>query len=303
MPALFVIAIILFVLAAAAFAVSRFLPKATLDSYRDEIHPRRWAAGVAIALAVLGLVFALFSSVYTVPTRNVGIVTSFNKPTGEVTGAGLKLVAPWQKVEDWDASRQSWDHLGNEGAKDNRCIDVRITGMDTACVEVLVEWQTRVDNASEQWASYRKDFDYFVEKRVAPNLKDALAAAFRSHDPTSTVDAKTAAITPVSMNTFKEPLKTEIGARIGADVEVLNVTFGQVHYSKATQDTINAFRAKVMEARNLEQDEKNADARKRITDTNSKVDAVTRCLEIAAQHGREPGLCLGGGQPVQVTNK
>jgi hypothetical protein len=289
MPALFVIALILLAVAALA-ALVRFIAS-------DE-DVQIGAVGVAVIAGVLGVLATLGSSANTVPTKNVGIVTSFNKPTGDVTGAGLKWVAPWNKVEDWDASRQTFDHKHQD-----RCVQVRIVGLQSACVEVQVEWQTHADKAPEQWASYKRDFNQFVDRRVNPNLTGALNDVFATHDPLSNIDQATGVVKPVNTAALVDPLRQNIEARIGGDVKVLGIVYGFVHYDGKTQQQIEAFQQKLLENRNLQQDKKNAQVRKEITDTNSKVDAVTRCLEIAAQHGREPGLCLGGGQPVQVTNK
>lgn len=266
--------------------------------------------GTAVVTGVLGIGLIIVASAWTVPARNVGIVTQGNKAVtdGEgknrTTGAGWHWTKPWQKIEDWDASRQTYDHLGGPGSK-NGCISVVIVGMDTACVEVQVEWETKAENAYDQWASYKKDFNFFKDRRVEPNMKDALATVFRQHDPTKNVDTTSAdaAIIPVAMGDFKTPLMTEINTRIGGDIKVLAVTFGRIHYSEATQNTINAFRAKVMEARNLAQDERNADTKKRITAKNSQRDKEAWCLEITEAKGGEPGFCLGGGNPTQVTNR
>lgn len=297
MPALFIIALIVAVLAAAAAVIGRFLPKTVRDSY-GESHPRRWANGTAVTLAALGLVLTLFSSAYTVPTRNVGIETSFNKPTGEVTGAGLQWVAPWHKVEDWDAGRQSFDHKNEK-----TCVQVRIAGLQTACVEVLIEWSTDPEKAPEQWASYRREFKFFVDRRVDPNFTGALNDAFGDHDPLANVDPATGVVKAPDTKPLAAEVLANISSRIGADVRVHAIVFGFIRYNDQTQKQIEAYQQKILTNKNLLQDEKNAQVQKRITDTNSKVDPVTRCLEIAAQHGKEPGLCLGGGNPVQVTNK
>jgi len=289
MPALFIIALILFVIAVIG-AIAWFLIG------DEEVRPM--AAGTAVIAAVLGVLFTIGSAANTVPTKNVGIVTSFNKPTGDVTGAGLKWAAPWQKVEDWDASRQTFDHKHQ-----NRCVQVRIVGLQSACVEVQVEWQTHVEKAPEQWASYKRDFNQFVDRRVNPNLTGALNDVFATHDPLSNIDQATGVVKPVNTAALVDPLRQNIEQRIGADIKVLGIVYGFVHYDGKTQQQIEAFQQKLLENRNLQQDKKNAQVRKEITDTNSKVDPVTRCLEIAAQHGREPGLCLGGGSPVQITNK
>lgn len=285
MPVLFVFALILFGIAAVAAIAAVF------------IQERAAAVGAAVVVGLFGFLAMVGASANTVPTRNVGIVTSFNKPTGDVTGAGLKWVAPWNKVEDWDAGRQSFDHKS-----DKSCVQVRISGLQTACVEVLIEWSTDPAKAPEQWASYRRKFDFFVDRRVNPNFAGALNDAFADHDPLANVDANGVVKAP-DTKPLVEEVKTNIVARIGADVQVHSVVFGFIHYNAETQKAIEAYQQKILTNKNLLQDEKNALVQKRITETNAKVDAVTRCLEIAAQYGKEPGLCLGGGAPVQVTNK
>lgn len=279
-------------LAFAAIGVLALLASAVVKFKEDRIV----AWGVSGLAVFIALTLTVIASAWTVPQRNIGIVTSANKATGETTGAGWHWTAPWEKIEDWDAGRQTFDHLD-----ENTCVQVRITGMDTACVEVLIEWEAKAEKAPEQWASYRKNFNFFKDRRVNPNLTDALNASFRSHDPVKTVDAKSAAIIPVDMNEFKKPTMDEINSRIGADVNVLSITFGFIRYNEGTQKTIDAYRAKVMEARNLEQDEKNAETRKRITDKSAGRDPRAWCLEIAEKHGKEPGFCLGGGNPTQIT--
>lgn len=288
MPISFILALIC-VGAAAVGAVVAVLAAA------DDV---RGGGIIAVVLGVLGgIIFTITASANTVPTRNVGIVTSFNKPTGEVTGPGLKWVAPWKSIDDWDASRNSFDHRGKS------CVTVRITGLQNACVEVLIEWTTDQRRAPEQWASYKRDFNNFVAKRVEPNLVGAVNDAFADHDPLANVDGKTGQVLAPDTKPFVAEVKSNVEARIGADVDVHTVVIGFIRYDAETQKSIEAFQQKVLANKNLLQDEKNADVQKRITEKNAQVDPVTRCLEIVAQRGGEPGLCLGGGQPVQVTNR
>jgi regulator of protease activity HflC (stomatin/prohibitin superfamily) len=290
MPVLFILALVAVAVAAIA-AITAVVLKRT--SYDFPIG----STITAVVAAAVGVLCVIFSSANTVPPRNVGIVTSFNKPTGEVTGAGLKWVAPWEKVEDWDASRQTFDHKSEK-----TCVQVRIVGLQAACVEVQIEYQTDPKKAPEQWASYKREFEQFQTRRVEPNLTGALNDIFANHDPLANVDDKTGVVKPVDTQSLVEPLKANIERRIGDDIDVLNVVFGFVRYDGKTQEQIEAFQQKVLAAKNLEQDRKNADLQKKISETNAQVNPVVRCLEIVAQRGGEPGLCLGGGNPVQVTN-
>lgn len=282
MPVMFILAIILFAAAAIAATAVPFTR-----------HDTRTVAGSTAAVAaLLGTVFTIGAAANSVPVRNVGIVTSFNKPTGETTGPGLKWVAPWKNIDDWDASRQAYDH---RSAKN--CVQVRIASLANACVEALVEWQTRPGNAPEQWASYKRDFAHFVARRVDPAFSEAFNEAFATHDPLANIDK--AGNLNVPLRPFADAVKAGIVSRIGADVEVLSVVVTRVNYDDKTQANIEAFQQATVRARTLEKEKANAEIQKGITETNAKVDPVTRCLEIADKHGREPGFCLGGGNPVQ----
>ncbi|GAB3958581.1 hypothetical protein GCM10027614_76380 [Micromonospora vulcania] len=142
MPVGFTMAIVF----AVAMAVSAVL---ALVAPRSAV--KRTAALAALALLAGTLLLGITSSAHSVPIRSVGIVTSFGKPTGEVTGSGLKWVAPWQKVGEWDAGRQKYDHIGG-----NSCVRVRTGTLADACVEVLIEWQVKPENAPKQFMDYKE---------------------------------------------------------------------------------------------------------------------------------------------------
>lgn len=173
---------------------------------------------------------------------------------------------------------------------------------DLANADAIVSF-TGKGKAPEQRASYKREFGNFVAKRVDPNLIGSLNDAFADHDPLANVDAATGQVKAPDTKPLVAEVRSNVEARIGADVDVQSVVFGFIRYDAETQKSIEAYQQKILANKNLLQDEKNAQVAKRITETNAKVDAVTRCLEIAAQHGKEPGLCLGGANPVQVTNR
>jgi hypothetical protein len=299
MPALFIIALIFLGAALVAGVISLFVKnRVAKNSYQEDFPFKTVARSVFGIALVLAIAFTGFSMMHTVSTQNVGIVKEFNKPTGKTTGAGFKSTAPWQDIDEWDASRQTFDHKNEKN-----CVQVRIVGLQSACVEVQIEYQTDKDKAPEQWASYKKDFEQFRARRVEPNLTGALNDIFATHDPLANVDPVTGVIKPVNTVLLVDPLKNDINGRIGSDIQVLGVVFGFVHYDPKTQEQIEAFQQKVLAHKNLEQDLKNAEVAKQITEKNAQVPSVTRCLEIVDRKGGEAGFCLGGGNPVTVTNK
>lgn len=243
-------------------------------------------AAIGVGLVIVGGLLLFVAGSNSVPQKNVGIVTSFNKATGDTTGAGYHYVAPWKNVEDWDASRQAYDHRNEKS-----CVQVRIADMSNACVEALVEWNTLPGKAPEQWASYKKEFGNFVSKRVDPNFASAFNEVFASHDPLKNVDQKTGNLN-VPLEPYAKQVKASIEAKIGADVEVLTVIVTRINYDEKTQGSIDAYRQAVLKGRTLEKEQQNALLAKVVTETNAKVDATTRCLELTDKHDKEPGYCL-----------
>ncbi|SCG64709.1 SPFH domain-containing protein [Micromonospora halophytica] len=244
---------------------------------------------VALGCLAGALVFTVGSSAHSVPIRSVGIVTSFNKPTGKVTGSGLKWVAPWQKVGEWDAGRQKYDHIGGD-----QCVRVRTGTLADACVEVLIEWQVKPENAPKQFMDYKGDFESFRGQRVGVQLDSAVNDAFAVYNPLEKIDARTGNLN-VDLKPFAEKVRGNAEARLSGDVDVLSVTITRVNHDEKTEGNIKVFQDKLAQTRNLEQDRKNADIQKQITETNAKVDKVSRCLEIAEKNGSSPGLCINPG--------
>lgn len=251
------------------------------------------AATLAIA-GFVGVVSMIVASVDVVPTRNVGIVTTFNKPTGKTTGAGLQWHAPWSSVDDWDASGQTYAHLGDQ------CVWVTIAAQRRACVPVQIEWAAKAERAPENWAAYREvdgksRFEVFVDRRVNPQITGAMTSAFAGFDPLGTVDAASGnAAAPDLNKTYKDTLMTALTNALGDDITIKSLTFESPRYDEPTTAAVAAYGQKILEARNLEIDKNNAKTRAEITNTDASVNQVARCLQIAEKLSKEPGLCMGG---------
>lgn len=255
--------------------------------------PRRQAFltfGGALVLAIACIVAA---SITVVPTRNVGIVTSWNKPTGRTTGAGLQWTLPWQGIDEWDASGQTYSHLGDE------CVWVTIAAQRRACIPVQIEWSAKAEKAPENWAAYREvgdwsRFEVFVERRVNPQINGAMTSIFADFDPLGSVDVTSGDAPAPDLNkTYKETLVAALDAELGDEIVVKSVAFESPRYDEPTTQAIAAYGQKILEARNLEIDKANAKTRAEITRTDASVDQVARCLQIAEKLGKEPGLCMG----------
>lgn len=251
---------------------------------------------------VLTVLSGVISCLSVVPTRNVGIVTAFNKPTGRTTGAGLQWTAPWQGVDDWDASGQTYSHLGDH------CVWVTIAAQRRACIPVQVEWQSRAERAPENWAAYKEvdgidggRFGTFVARRVEPQMTASLVSTFASFDPLGAVNAAGDVPAPDLNKLYRKPLENELNKNLGQDVHIRSIAFGTPGYDRPTTDAIAAYGQKMLEARNLAVDKQNADTRAAISKIDASVPQIARCLQIAEKLGKEPGLCMGAGNNVVLT--
>lgn len=246
----------------------------------------------------LSLLLTVIASVDKVPTKNVGIVTAFSKPTGRTTGAGLKWHAPWQSIDDWDASGQTYAHLGDG------CVWLTIAAQRRACIPLQIEWSARAERAPENWAAYKETdgksrFETWVSRRVDPQINAALTSVFAGFDPLGSVDPKSGDAPAPDLNkTYRQPLLDALVGALGADVSIRSIAFEAPRYDKPTSDAIAAYGQKILEARNLQIDKANAVTRAEITKTDASVDQVARCLQIAEKLGKEPGLCMGSGAVV-----
>lgn len=247
------------------------------------------------ALAIIGaFVFGVIACMSIVPTRNVGIVTSLGKPTGRTTGAGLQWTAPWQDVDDWDASGQTYAHLGDQ------CVWVTVTGPRNVCVPVQVEWSADPAQAPENWAAFKEAdgktrFETWVSRRIDPQMTAAVISTFATFDPFASVNKDTGDVAVPNLNdTYRTKLDDTLKRTLGGQIAVRSIAFGRPVYDDATTKALGDYSKKTLERRNLDVDKANADIRAAITRTNAAVNQTTRCLEIAEANDKEPGLCMAG---------
>lgn len=251
-----------------------------------------------VGFIALAAIMTTIASVDKVPTKNVGIVTAFSKPTGRTTGAGLKWHAPWQSIDDWDASGQTYAHLGDS------CVWLTIAAQRRACIPLQIEWSARAERAPENWSAYKETdgksrFETWVSRRVDPQINAALTSVFAGFDPLGNVDPKSGDAPAPDLNkTYKQPLLDALNTALGPDASFRSIAFEAPRYDEPTTAAIAAYGQKVLEARNLQIDKANAVTRADITRTDATVDQVARCLQIAEKLGKEPGLCMGSGAVV-----
>ena len=259
------------------------------------------AVAGAVALFLLGLVA---SSVGTVPTKNVGVVTSFNKPTGETYSAGAYWKAPWKSVTDMSLAWQTDTYqFGN----------VQAAGGTTVGLDIRPRWRMTQAAAPDLFQNH-KDFQSVKDNLFKNELEDAANKLFASYNPLTNLNTETGQ--PIkSKEQWATELQAELTKRFAGKaeidgkeqviqkIEIDRLAIITISPDKETQQKLNQQVAEFGKGKVLDQQKANALKQKEITETNAKVDGATRCLEIAAANGGEPGLCgsfLGGSKSAGV---
>lgn len=238
---------------------------------------RRVPAVVAGALAVL---FFVWSCLSIVSTRNVGIVISFGKPVGTMEN-GVHLKWPWQKVPELDGTIQTDSQIGGfEGGKCTGGTPIRLANNSTACADNTIRWRINPDAGDSLFRDYKTNAA-IKDSLVTRELNATLNEVFASYNPLAPDSAAGPNLAEVSDTATKR-----LQSKIGTQIEVQNVIISIIHYDNQTQDKINAYQARVADARIAEESQKVAIAEaeaNRILSASVNNDPnvlVSKCLDM-----------------------
>ncbi|MFC9995772.1 SPFH domain-containing protein [Nocardia sp. NPDC127526] len=275
MPFLFILACIAAVVAGIAFLTGIYFRISDVALSRGGIFTAMISGAVAILLIAL-------SSFTIVSTRNVGITTSFGKPTGTLSN-GIHPVAPWQKVTELSGTIRTDSHTG--GFVDGKCdggTAVRLANNSTACVDNTVRWRIVQNAADELYRDYQND-DNIKNSLVTRELNAVINAVFASYNPLSPEAADGPKLDQLSV-----VVTDKLKAKIGSQIDVQGVILSLVHFDQVTQDKINAFQAQIASTRIAEESQRTAAAQAQanrvLSDSVSRDPnvLVAKCLELVS---------------------
>jgi regulator of protease activity HflC (stomatin/prohibitin superfamily) len=301
---------------------------------KGETAPYRLPLLVRLLPLVLAVLLVVASCITTVGTKDVGVVTTFGRPTGRDLENGLHLKWPWQKVNELDGAINPDSYVGSH------CINVRIGDSTTACVEGTIRWRIVPTQASVLYQDYRSDDvnqtirDSLVKTQFNAALNDVLG----KYNPLSTVAAaaadslksgkpSTVTSTAPNLDEFSAEVEESMHDHLVAasqnsksggslQVKVVSVTLNFIHLAKTTQDKINDFLKEVGATRVAEQHEQTAQAQ---ANANRQLAAsvskdpnvlVSKCFDaieeaIKAKYALPAGFSCwnGGGNAVVVPSR
>jgi len=320
MPESFILALILagiaFLILAAAPLIARYRPmteRTVAGKYgmpnKVQEQGERVGYKTPIALAtfllVLAAVFTANASFNKVPLNNVGIVTQANKPVGkelpngttdwETTGPGYHWIEPWQKIEEWDANYERWDHLSEQNPA-----QVLIAGLQPAKLEIAVDYAPHESQAPQQFKDYKKEIERWRTNRALPTITTAVNSAFKDFDPLAGIDPNTGQVKTPDLAPYQEKVKQAILAAAPGEIKVKAVQIGYIHYSAETTKQINARAALLLQSGNLKIEKANQALKNQITNEKAQADPLTRCIDQAGQYAGLCGLLKNNGGNASV---
>jgi len=235
------------------------------------------SAIAAFGLTALLLIFSVFT---VVPTRDIGIVTSFGKPVGNLDN-GIHAKLPWEKVKTLDGAIQTDSYLEKN---DEGCTDIRIGNESTACVDNSIRWRIKLAAGEALYKDYR-DMDNIRKSLVTRELTAALNEVLSDYNPLSEIqdDGKNPA--NPNLNEFSRDVAERLREQVGDQIEIENVIIPLIHFDKPTQNKINLYQAEVANTRIATQREQTAIAQARANERLSKSVSkdpnvlVSQCLD------------------------
>lgn len=264
--------IILVVLAVAGYLVwQRTRGKAKHTGGAPSPAPRTGkVVGIGLAVVVaLAVIWVVSDCITTVGTKDVGVVTSFGKPTGRDLSNGVHLKAPWQKVTEMDAAIQPDEFAGDS------CIQVRIGDSSTACADLTIRWHIAPDQASTLFQNYRStDVNQTIrDSLVVTQLKGAVNDVLGAFNPLANVNAaanggqdNTEISAAPNLDQFSQQIEEQMNERLAvmnhgtSQILIDSVTMSFLRLADSTQAKINAYQAEVGNTRIAEQRKKTATA-------------------------------------------
>lgn len=254
---LFIVALVFVVLAIVALIGS-------LVAYDDNKLVFRLSA---LGIFVVGIAFLLFSSFATVSTKNLGVTTTFGKPSGYLQN-GFHWKAPWQKVTELNDAVQTDTYASDGGAAGHQqggavgtCVNVRIARQATACVNVSIRWQIKAEGVDYLFRNY-KDNAAIMDNVVLRDLQQAMNEKFTDYDPLGIDQNGNNTNEPLSSTAGKDNLSIDVQkqmqAEIGQYIDVQSVIIPLLNFDGTTQDRINQLQQQVALTRVAQQAQQTA---------------------------------------------
>ena len=277
---------------------------------------------VASIVLVIGLLMFIFSFVRSVPTRSVGVPTSFGKVEPSIR-PGIHFKAPWTSVNIMDETIQTTTFEGKN------CLTVRIGGQQTACLDVTIQWRILDSGAAGLFSDYNGSGSFNTSNSVTPstvvpggimgNITDAVVIreleqvvneVLGDYNPIQDVSTNTTAGNS-EFSTFGPKVLKQMRSDLSGRITVANVLMPLLRYDTATQSRLNQiqqqFGQTAIANQEIQTNEAQAKANAAIKSSVSTQQLQYQCLQIAqdaikaGDNTVQPGWCFGSSGVIANT--
>jgi regulator of protease activity HflC (stomatin/prohibitin superfamily) len=247
----------------------------------------------AIGFTTLFVCTLIFSSFAIVQAKEVGVLTTFGKPSERKLGAGLSFKAPWQKVTHIDGTIQTDKYRGDD------CIYVRIGDGSRSCLTLTHRWQIVPERADETFANFRSNdpTESLRDAVVSTQLVSVAQDVLSEYNPISDLQVVDADNANASLDfapdydQIAQDISDGMELRYGTEplVKTVAITVSYLSLSNSTQSKIDAFIAEVANTRIAVQRRQTAQAEaaanRELSEsvTNAPNVLVSKCLDIMAE--------------------
>lgn len=246
------------------------------------------------------VVLTVLSSATYVPANEVGIVTSFGRWVGTAE-SGLTWWQPWASVDTFPTRNQKSvrDQADSSESNNYNCVNVKMTGNASACVDATILYTIDAKNARTLWEGW-KDFTKLNTDLINRATDDAFNNVYSGY-AAEQVASKRAEIT--------ERISKELGAKLAKEgVQLESVTLGDTHLPKEVQDRVNSILAADAKVEVAKRAEAEAQAQSRANAARQQAltpeALIMECLAVAREVKPQIMDCMGGAKaPVILGNR
>ena len=273
--------VILLALAVVAVVVGKKLkatPPSKTDPYGRGVttydNSYRYAYGAAGVFGVIALLTLFLSCTVIVPTKTVGVVTSFSQPKGTLDN-GLHFKAPWEQVHEMNAAIQT----------DTDEYTVRLANGSIATVDSSIRWRIVPESADDLYRDY-KEFDNVRDSLVTRQLNAALNEVFATYDPLASLASDSNTDQGELVEALGAEVQERLSEKIDAQIEVLDVLTPRADFDQSTEDKIAQFQQELANTRIATQKKATAEQEARANEiisnsvSNDPNVLVSKCLDL-----------------------
>jgi regulator of protease activity HflC (stomatin/prohibitin superfamily) len=216
-------------------------------SAADQEYKGEWRVASGVLL-LIGVVLFLASSLVEISTKNVGVVTEFGKPTGELSN-GLHFKAPWATVTEMDAAIQTDVYTQANESGTYPCLQVHIAYQIVACADVSLQWRIDPTAVEYLFKNYRgfSNIQTVVDRDLSRTLNEDLS----DYDPLTL--GKNGQVAGPSLSQISGQVTADMAREVDQHIIIESVYITILNYDGAVQASINKIQQQYAATRTAEQ--------------------------------------------------